>query len=30
MLVGRGRDAIDVARITSFGALALTGFQVRA
>jgi len=30
MLVGRGRDAIDVALITSFGALALTGSQVRA
>jgi hypothetical protein len=28
--VGRGRDAIDVALITSFGPLALTGFEVRA
>jgi transglutaminase-like putative cysteine protease len=30
VVVGRGRDAIDVALITSFGALTLTGFQVRA
>jgi transglutaminase-like putative cysteine protease len=30
VVVGRGRDAIDVALITSFGPHALTGFQVRA
>jgi transglutaminase-like putative cysteine protease len=30
VVVGRGRDAIDVALITSFGPLELTGFQVRA
>jgi transglutaminase-like putative cysteine protease len=30
VIVGRGRDAIDVALITSFGPLTLTGFQVRA
>jgi transglutaminase-like putative cysteine protease len=30
VVVGRGRDAIDVALITSFGALTLTGFQVHA
>jgi transglutaminase-like putative cysteine protease len=30
VVVGRGRDAIDVALITSFGRHALTGFQVRA
>jgi transglutaminase-like putative cysteine protease len=30
VVVGRGRDAVDVALITSFGPLALTGFQVRA
>jgi transglutaminase-like putative cysteine protease len=30
VVVGRGRDAIDVALITSFGPLNLTGFQVRA
>jgi transglutaminase-like putative cysteine protease len=30
VVVGRGRDAIDVALITSFGALTLTGFEVRA
>jgi transglutaminase-like putative cysteine protease len=30
VVVGRGRDAVDVALITSFGALALTGFDVRA
>jgi transglutaminase-like putative cysteine protease len=30
VVVGRGRDAIDVALITSFGPLQLTGFQVRA
>jgi transglutaminase-like putative cysteine protease len=30
VVVGRGRDAIDVALITSFGPLTLTSFQVRA
>ena len=30
VVVGRGRDAIDVALITSFGPVTLTGFQVRA
>jgi transglutaminase-like putative cysteine protease len=30
VVVGRGRDAIDVALITSFGPLTLTGFRVRA
>ena len=30
VVVGRGRDAIDVALITSFGPHVLTGFQVRA
>jgi transglutaminase-like putative cysteine protease len=30
VVVGRGRDAVDVALITSFGALTLTGFQVQA
>ncbi len=30
VIVGRGRDAVDVALITSFGPLALTGFEVRA
>jgi transglutaminase-like putative cysteine protease len=30
VVVGRGRDAIDVALITSFGALTLTGFRVHA
>jgi transglutaminase-like putative cysteine protease len=30
VVVGRGRDAIDVALITSFGPLTLTGFHVRA
>jgi transglutaminase-like putative cysteine protease len=30
VVVGRGRDAIDVALITSFGALTLTGFEVHA
>ncbi len=30
VVVGRGRDAIDVALITSFGPLTLTGFKVRA
>jgi transglutaminase-like putative cysteine protease len=29
VVVGRGRDAIDVALITSFGPLTLTGFEVR-
>jgi len=28
VVVGRGRDAIDVALITSFGPLSLTGFEV--
>ena len=30
VVVGRGRDAIDVALITSFGPLTRTGFEVRA
>jgi transglutaminase-like putative cysteine protease len=30
VVVGRGRDAVDVALITSFGPLELTGFEVRA
>jgi transglutaminase-like putative cysteine protease len=30
VIVGRGRDAVDVALITSFGPLELTGFEVRA
>jgi hypothetical protein len=30
VIVGRGRDAVDVALITSFGPLTLTGFQVHA
>src|SRR5487761_2196072 len=30
VVVGRGRDAVDVALITSFGPLTLTGFEVRA
>jgi len=30
VVVGRGRDAIDVALITSFGPLTLTDFKVRA
>jgi transglutaminase-like putative cysteine protease len=30
VIVGRGRDAVDVALITSFGPLALTGFEVHA
>jgi transglutaminase-like putative cysteine protease len=30
VIVGRGRDAIDVALITSFGPLTLTSFEVRA
>jgi len=30
VVVGRGRDAIDVALITSFGPLTLTNFEVRA
>lgn len=29
VIVGRGRDAVDVAFLTSFGPLTLTGFQVR-
>ena len=29
VVVGRGRDAVDVALITSFGPLTLTDFQVR-
>jgi transglutaminase-like putative cysteine protease len=29
VVVGRGRDAVDVALITSFGPLTLTGFEVR-
>ena len=29
-MVGRGRDAVDVALITSFGPLTLTGFEVHA
>jgi hypothetical protein len=28
VVVGRGRDAIDVALITSFGPFSLTGFEV--
>jgi transglutaminase-like putative cysteine protease len=28
VVVGRGRDAIDVALLTSFGPLTLTGFEV--
>jgi hypothetical protein len=28
VVVGRGRDAVDVALITSFGALTLTSFTV--
>ncbi|MCW2959238.1 MAG: transglutaminase family protein, partial [Solirubrobacterales bacterium] len=28
VVVGRGRDAVDVALITSFGPLTLTGFKV--
>jgi hypothetical protein len=30
VIVGRGRDAVDVALITSFGPLTMTGFEVRA
>lgn len=30
VIVGRGRDAVDVALITSFGPLTLTGFSVQA
>jgi transglutaminase-like putative cysteine protease len=30
VVVGRGRDAVDVALITSFGPVTLTGFQVHA
>jgi hypothetical protein len=30
VVVGRGRDAVDVALVTSFGPLTLTGFEVRA
>jgi transglutaminase-like putative cysteine protease len=30
VIVGRGRDAVDVALITSFGPLTLTGFRVHA
>ena len=30
VVVGRGRDAVDVALITSFGQLTLTSFEVRA
>lgn len=30
VVVGRGRDAVDVALITSFGRLTLAGFEVRA
>ena len=30
VIVGRGRDAVDVALITSFGPLTLTGFGVHA
>jgi transglutaminase-like putative cysteine protease len=30
VVVGRGRDAVDVALITSFGPLTLTGFEVNA
>ena len=30
VVVGRGRDAVDVALITSFGPLTLTTFQVHA
>jgi hypothetical protein len=29
-VVGRGRDAVDVALTTSFGPLTLTDFEVRA
>jgi transglutaminase-like putative cysteine protease len=30
VVVGRGRDAVDVALVTSFGAVTLTAFEVRA
>ena len=30
VVVGRGRDAVDVALVTSFGPVTLTGFEVRA
>ena len=30
VVVGRGRDAVDVALLTSFGPLTLTGFSVTA
>ena len=30
VVVGRGRDAVDVALITSFGPVTLTEFEVRA
>jgi transglutaminase-like putative cysteine protease len=30
VVVGRGRDAVDVALITSFGPVTLTAFDVRA
>jgi hypothetical protein len=30
VVVGRGRDAVDVALLTSFGPLTLTDFEVRA
>jgi hypothetical protein len=30
VVVGRGRDAVDVALITSFGPLTLTQFEVHA
>jgi transglutaminase-like putative cysteine protease len=30
VVVGRGRDAVDVALMTSFGPLTLTGFEVHA
>jgi transglutaminase-like putative cysteine protease len=30
VIVGRGRDAVDVALVTSFGPLSLPGFEVRA
>jgi transglutaminase-like putative cysteine protease len=30
VVVGRGRDATDVALITTFGPVTLTGFEVRA
>jgi hypothetical protein len=30
VVVGRGRDAVDVALVTSFGPLELSRFEVRA